>query len=190
MPDGSVPSALPADCWRQIFGNQRAVAVEIGPGRGEFLCASARANPDRNYFAIEHSHGSTQRIADALRDERLSNARVLCGDATCLIELLPAASVAAFHILFPDPWWKRRHKKRLLITPRFVAALGRALSAGGTVEVVTDVAEYFTLAQKILDAEAQLAALSRGATTEGRTTFARKALQRGITLQRSVHQRV
>jgi tRNA (guanine-N7-)-methyltransferase len=188
LPDGADLQPLPPDCWRRIFRNDRPVAIEIGPGRGEFLLASARADPQRNFFAIEHSASRTREIAARLATDGIENARVICGDAVCLIELLPEASVAAFHVLFPDPWWKRRHKKRLLWTPRFAAGVRRALTPGGTVELITDVADYFTLAQRCL-AGAGLAVVAIDEAAEARTSFARKARARGVPLHRSVHQR-
>lgn len=180
---------LPSDCWRQIFANDRPVAVEIGPGRGEFLLASARTDPGRNYFAIEHSAARTREIAARLARAGADNARVLGGDAACLIELFPESSVVAFYVLFPDPWWKRRHHKRRLWTPRFVAALRRALVHGGTIELVTDVGEYFAAAQACLDGDAELAAVTLGHPERLQTSFARKALQRGALLYRSIHRR-
>lgn len=188
MPDGPDLQPLPPDCWRQLFANARPVAIEIGPGRGEFLLASARADPQRNFFAIEHSASRTREIAARLDKSGIENARVICGDAVCLIELLPEGSVAAFYVLFPDPWWKRRHKKRLLWTPRFAAGVHRALRRGGTVELVTDVPDYFALAQRCLDG-AGLAAVTIDHTAEAHTAFARKARARGVGLQRSVHTR-
>jgi tRNA (guanine-N7-)-methyltransferase len=184
-----VPAPLPPDCWQQIFANDRPVAVEIGPGRGEFLLSSARAAPARNFFAIEHSASRTREIAAKLDLEQIANARVLCGDAVCLVELFPEASVAAFHVLFPDPWWKRRHHKRRLWTPRFVAALRRALAAGGTIELITDVGDYFALAQSLLSADPGLEVVAVGHPPEVQTSFARKAVRRGDRLYRSLHRR-
>ena len=160
MPDqhGAVrgSATLPSDCWQQVFGNARPVTVEIGPGRGEFLVDTARRRPDWNCFAIEHSASRTAEVGRRLGAAGIGNARVLCADATCLVELMPAASVAAFYALFPDPWWKRRHHKRRLMTPFFVAALRRALRAGGTIELITDVEAYFALAGDALSGDAEL----------------------------------
>jgi tRNA (guanine-N7-)-methyltransferase len=180
---------LPADCWRQIFANDRPVAVEIGPGRGEFLISNALADPQRNFFAIEHSSSRTREITARLERQQIANARVVCGDAVCLIELFPERSVTAFFVLFPDPWWKRRHHKRRLWTPRFVAGLRRALVSGGTIELMTDVSDYFAVAQSCLDADRELELMTLDAPTAVRTSFARKAVARGDRLYRSVHRR-
>jgi tRNA (guanine-N7-)-methyltransferase len=181
---------LPRDCWQQIFANDRPVAVEIGPGRGEFLLASARRDPTRNFFAIEHSTSRTREILDKLARSGPDNARVICGDATCLVELLPESCVAAFHVLFPDPWWKRRHQKRRVWTAPFVAALRRALVSGGTIELITDVGDYFAFAQGLLDADAGLEIVSLDHPAALSTSFARKAAQSGSVIYRSVHRRI
>jgi tRNA (guanine-N(7)-)-methyltransferase len=142
---------LPANLWREIFGDDRPVEVEVGPGRGEFLLAAAAAHPERNYFAIERSHSQTRLVAARLDAAGLANARVLQGDATCILQLLPDACVSAFHVLFPDPWWKRRHHRRRFWSATAVAHLRRTLVAGGTIGLVTDVEEYFRQAKRLLD---------------------------------------
>ena len=180
---------LPLDCWLQLFGNDHPVAVEIGPGRGEFLLDSACGDAQRNFFAIEHSHAQARGIAAKLAEHGTANARVICGDAVCLIELFPARSVAVFHVQFPDPWWKRRHQRRRLWTPRFAAALCRALVAGGTIELTTDVPDYFALAQRYLSAEPGLELVSARHSTALQSSFARKAVRRGVVILHSVHRR-
>ncbi len=181
---------LPADCWRQLFGNDGRIAVEIGPGRGEFLADAARRAPDWNFFAIEHSASSTREVADRLQRLGVRNARVLCADATCLLALLPEQSVDAFYVLFPDPWWKRRHHKRRLMTPSFVATLRRALRVGGTIELMTDVEEYFTLAQDALGGEQVLQPVAEVAPRALQSSFARKAANRGAAIHRAIYERV
>ena len=79
LPDGTAASMLPADCWQQIFGNDRPVAIEIGPGRGEFLLTSARAAPERNFFAIEHSRSRTREISARLQTRHRFNSVVDAG---------------------------------------------------------------------------------------------------------------
>ena len=128
-------------------------------------------------------------LACTLAARGLGNARVIAGDAPCLIAALPEACVAAFYVLFPDPWWKRRHHKRRLWTPPFVAVLRRALVRGGTIELVTDVGDYFAVAQQHLNADAELEVVTIGHPAALETSFARKALRRGAPLYRSVHRR-
>jgi tRNA (guanine-N7-)-methyltransferase len=180
---------LPADCWRHLFGNAGPVAVEIGPGRGEFLAAEARHRPEWNFFAIEHSASRAAETAARLQRAGIGNARVVAGDATCLVEWMPPGSVSAFYLLFPDPWWKRRHHKRRLMTPRFVAAVASALHAGATIELVTDVDAYFADAQQVLDGEPALALETTAPRAALSTSFARKAIRRGAAIHRAVYRR-
>jgi tRNA (guanine-N7-)-methyltransferase len=181
---------LPDDCWRQLFDNDHPVAVEIGPGRGEFLATAARGAPQWNFFAIEHSASRTVEVAQRLQRLGVANARVLCADATCLLALVPERSVDAFYVLFPDPWWKRRHQKRRLMTPPFVATLRRALRVGGTIELMTDVDEYFALAQAALAGDAGLQPLEAAPPRALQTSFARKAVNRGAAIHRTIYERV
>ena len=132
--------------WRVVFGDDRPVEVEIGPGRGDVLLAFAARQPDRGFFGIERSTGVADAIVARAAALGLHNVRAVGGDARCIVErLVPAASVAAYHIYFPDPWWKRRHFRRRLFTPAFVAALARTLIPGGRLFTATDVDEVFEL---------------------------------------------
>jgi len=175
--------------WRAVFGNDHPVVVEIGPGRGEFLVAYARTHPDQNILGIERSPARTAEIQRRLAAAELANARVLTGDAICVLALLPDGWVAAYHILFPDPWWKRRHQRRRLFTGTLVSLARRTLEPGGTIELVTDVAEYFTRARQLLDADPELEPVSTGGTGAIHTSFARKAERRGAPLYRCVYRR-
>lgn len=181
--------ALPADCWQQLFGNLRRVAIEIGPGRGEFLRAAARARPEWNYLAIERSAARAARLAAALVADRLTNARVVWADAACLLPLLPPASAAAVYVQFPDPWWKRRHFRRRLWTPPLAAAIAHVLAPGAEIEFLTDVEETFRFGLDALDRATALARVSVGRIDRHDTDFARKALRRGGVLYRAVYRR-
>ncbi len=82
--------------------------------------------------------------ADRLARRGTANVRLACTDAQWLLrERVPAASVAAIHVYFPDPWWKKRHRKRRLFTGEFAAQCARVLPPGGKLYFVSDVAEYF-----------------------------------------------
>jgi tRNA (guanine-N7-)-methyltransferase len=132
-----------ATLWRGIFGTAHPVEIEIGPGRGEVLLAFARAHPEINFFAIEHAAGAAEAITAAAARDGLANVRVVAGDARCILErLVPAASVMAIHVYFPDPWPKTRHRhRRLFGGPDFAGAIARALVPGGAVHVASDLPE-------------------------------------------------
>lgn len=183
------PVALPADCWRRLFGNDRPLAIEIGPGRGEFLRAIAAARPQWNFYAVERSSTRTAAITRALEAAGLTNARAVWADATCLLPLLPAGSAAAVYVQFPDPWWKRRHFKRRVWTPQLAAAIAHVLAVGAEIELLTDVEETLTLGVACLAAEPRLERVAVGRLERHDTDFARKALRRGGIIHRAVYRR-
>jgi tRNA (guanine-N7-)-methyltransferase len=179
-----------ASLWSAVFGNDRPVYVEVGPGRGEFLLRTAREDPGHNYFAIERSRGRAREIERSLAKHGvLPNVRVLNADAACTLALLPDASVAGYYVLFPDPWWKLRHHRRRLLTPDFVATLRRTLVSGGTIQLATDVAGYFAVAQECLNADPGLELIESGLASAPSTSFSRKAQRLGTPVYRSLHRR-
>jgi tRNA (guanine-N7-)-methyltransferase len=122
-----------------VFGDSHPVEIEIGPGRGETLLAAARACPGTNFFGIERVAGAAAAIGAAAALRGLTNVRVVAGDARCIVaRLVPEGSVSAYHIYFPDPWPKTRHRARRLATAEFGVALHRSLVPGGVVHVMSD----------------------------------------------------
>ncbi len=169
--------------WSDIFGNDHPVEVEIGPERGTFLLATAAAHPERNYFGIERSRSRAERLATALRKGGLGNVRALCADATCVLtQCVPAGSVSAYHTYFPDPWWKRRHYRRRLLTPEFAAVLECTLAVGGVIHLVSDVEETFRLGCLSLGTVPNLLQTADACDRPVRTAFEQKALRRGSRL--------
>jgi len=183
------PPVLSADLWLQVFANRNPVSFEIGPGRGHFLLESARADPQRNFFAVERSRASARLLEQKLARAGVSNVRLVAADARWVLPMLPGECVDRFHIQFPDPWWKRRHGRRRLITPWTVAQLARSLVPGGTVELVTDVGHYFELAARVFAAEPLLEPAELPHTAQWASTFARKAQARGSAVWACLYRR-
>jgi len=134
----------PAIDWSELFGADRAVEIEIGCGKGAFLLDYARAHPEINLLGMENQPRWARWIERRLERTPLANARVLCVDAALVVtHFVRDASVRAYHVYFPDPWWKRRHHKRRLVSGAFAAALFRTLEPRGIVHLATDVAARF-----------------------------------------------
>jgi tRNA (guanine-N7-)-methyltransferase len=116
------PDELPRPfCANTLFGRDAPLEVEVGSGKGLFISSAAIANSDHNFLGIEVSHKYARFAAARLARNGLSNAVMIDGDAVPLLrEWLPDASVAAVHVYFPDPWWKKRHEKRRVLQEPFL----------------------------------------------------------------------
>jgi tRNA (guanine-N7-)-methyltransferase len=141
----------------QLFGRTAPLEVEIGSGKGLFLRTAAAACPDVDFLGIEVAQKFARFAAAGLAKLALPNARVAAADALRVFhELLPDESLAAVHVYFPDPWWKKRHKKRRVMKESFIADAARTLRPGGTLHFWTDVEEYFRESLELLAAELRL----------------------------------
>jgi tRNA (guanine-N7-)-methyltransferase len=130
--------------WPTLFGNNHPVELEVGSGKGLFLLNAATLAPDCNFLGIELSRKYARMAAGRLAKAGVTNAKIFRGDARAVLaKLVPACSVRAVHVYFPDPWWKKRHKKRRVFSDTLVAHLERALEPGGELLVASDVEDYF-----------------------------------------------
>ena len=179
--------------WAAVFGNDRPVEIEVGFGKGLFLVTEGSGRPDTNFLGIEIERKYALYVANRVAKRELKNVRVLCGDARIFFErTVPAESVHGLHIFFPDPWWKKRHRKRRLFTAEFVKACARVLKPNGQLHVVTDVAEYFEEIQGLLSGQESLVSLSVKLPEEPRhdfdylTNFERKYRREGRPIYRTL----
>jgi tRNA (guanine-N7-)-methyltransferase len=130
--------------WRELFGNDRPVEIEIGMGKGTFITDQAKARPEVNFFGIEWQRWYWRYASDRLRRNGCTNARTVRAEASFFLEeFVPPASIAVLHIYFPDPWPKARHHKRRLIQAKFLLLVERVLVPGGRLQVVTDHKGYW-----------------------------------------------
>ena len=139
---------LPLAYWTGLAPGTTAVEIEIGPGDGRFLLEAAAAEPSTFFVGIETRLGS---VARASARGLPTNVRVLQLDARFVVEqVLADESIDAFHVYFPDPWWKKRHAKRRLITPSFASAVVRTLKSRGALYLVTDVETRYREMRQVL----------------------------------------
>ncbi len=140
------------------FGRDAPLILEIGSGMGESTAALAAAEPDVDHLAVEVFEPGIAALLMRVAAAELANVVVLRGDAVALLsERVPNASLAGIRIFFPDPWPKRRHHKRRLVRPGFVALAAARLRPGGTLHMATDWADYAQQMRAVADAEPLLA---------------------------------
>ena len=146
------PLDLPA-----IFGRDAPRVLDIGFGDGEALVTNALNNPSVDYVGVEVHEPGIGHLLLLLEQAGVSNVRVIARDAAEVVpQLVGDASFDAVDLLFPDPWPKKRHHKRRLVQPPFVAEIARVLKPGGFLHVATDWADYARHTREVLAQSADL----------------------------------
>lgn len=172
-----------------IFGRSAPVEIEIGFGKGRFLLAAAAHWPDTNWLGIEYAGPCVQLVAERAAKRGLRNIRLIRADAALTVEDLPDSSIRACHIYFPDPWPKKRHRKRRLIKQPFVERLFRTIAPGGWLHLATDFEDYF--AEIVLAAQRagfMLVDLPADGPEDDevfRTNYEKRFLERGTPIYRA-----
>ncbi len=154
-----------SDGWdpARWFGRSGPLVLEIGPGTGEATAALAAAYPQLDHVAVEVFEPGLARLLMRLADAELANVVPLRGDAVALLrDAVPPASLHGIRIFFPDPWPKRRHRKRRLVQPEFVSLAASRLAVGGTLHLATDWADYADQMLAVVSAEPRLVNLADG----------------------------
>ena len=128
---------------RSVFGREAPRVLDIGFGDGEALVTTAANHPGIDYLGVEVHEPGIGHLLLLLERAALTNVRVVADDAADVLpERLPERCFDAVNLFFPDPWPKKRHHKRRLVQPPFVAELARVLNDGGLLHVATDWADY------------------------------------------------
>jgi tRNA (guanine-N7-)-methyltransferase len=182
--------------WIKFFGSSQPVELDVGCGRGLFLFNASTTQPERNFLGVELDFHEGRRGAKRLSKRIQSNARVIGENANFLLDrLIQPASLAAVHIYFPDPWWKRRHRRRRLFTDLFADRVARVLQPHGLLHFWTDVADYFETVAALLRHHAAFEKLfapeERPAQNDFdyHTSFERTRRQAGLAIHRGLWQR-
>ncbi len=173
--------------FSEIFGNENPVEVEIGSGRGQFLLVRAHRNPDINFFGVEWK-GKLVRLTRSKAEQfGLMNLRFFDTDAREVMRHLPENAVSVFHIYFPDPWPKRKHLRRRLVSAEVIGLLQKKLKDGGLIEIATDSHDYFEQVKKELAESGQIWRMRESVnerlfSPDERTLFESKYAQQGKDL--------
>jgi tRNA (guanine-N7-)-methyltransferase len=144
-------SPEPADPHRFFPDHAAPVVAEIGFGMGRATAELAVNTPGTNYLGIEVYTPGVGKLLSLIHQNELSNVRIIHHDAILVLEqMLPAGSLDAIHLFFPDPWPKKRHHKRRIVRPALTALMRSRLKKGGYLYMVTDWQDYAEHALAVL----------------------------------------
>ncbi len=182
--------------WPALFSREAPVEMEIGSGKGGFLLRQARAHPERDYFGLEWANKYCRFAADRMARWGVTNVRLMRADARHLmLHHVPVDSLSALHIYHPDPWPKKRHHKRRLFQPDFVAAAIAALRPGARWAIQTDHAEYAEAIRDVTAGRPELEPIDYDDPEYGtvdertETNFETKYLREGRAIYRMAYRR-
>lgn len=149
-----VQEAVQPDCpgkWKEIFGNDHPIHIEIGMGKGKFIHTMAKAHPEINYVGIEKYSSVLLRAIQKMEQEELPNLKFLRMDAENITTVFGTEEVEKIYLNFSDPWPKDRHAKRRLPSKEFLARYDKILKKDGKLEFKTDNRELFDFAVEELE---------------------------------------
>ena len=129
--------------WREFWGNDKEIHIEVGMGKGKFMMGMAKAHPDINYIGIEMYSSVLYRAVQKLELEPLDNLRYILLDAKDIANVFEKGEVDRIYLNFSDPWPKDRHAKRRLPSRQFLARFDQILKEGGVIEFKTDNKDLF-----------------------------------------------
>lgn len=137
----------------QVFGRPAPTDVEIGVGKGRFLLEMAEREPERSFLGVERAGKYHRLVGSRVARRGLGNVRLIHTTAEDLLfRLLADRSVSRLFVLFPDPWPKKRHHKRRLISPDVVARIAEVLEPDGRLLIKTDHLGYAEVIDDVLRA--------------------------------------
>lgn len=178
-----------------VYGRSAPLVVEVGSGQGHAIVHAAASRPDVDFLAVEVFKAG---LARTMRDADLAgvgNLRLVEANAPEVLEhLLPVGAVDELWVFFPDPWHKKKHTKRRLVTAGFAGIAARALRPGGLLRLATDWEDYALQMRDVMDAAPAFARAFPGEWAprfEGRvlTAFERKGVAKGRSIRDLAYRR-
>ncbi len=138
--------------FKELFGRDSEVHIEIGGGKGTWLLAEAKAKPEADFLGIEWARKYYRYTVDRLGRWGIENVRVIRTDSGNFIQQYIAdESVDVFHVYFPDPWPKKRHHKRRFFCQKNLDEMRRCLKPGGVIQVATDHEDYYEWMRDVVE---------------------------------------
>lgn len=129
--------------FEEIFGNSNPVALEIGCGKGQFICTLAAKNPDMNFLAVEKESNIIVSAAERAISENIKNVRFLRGAAEYLESYVPCESIERIYLNFSCPFPKKKYSAHRLTHRRFLEIYEKLLKSGGEIHQKTDNMKLF-----------------------------------------------
>lgn len=129
--------------WREIFGNDNPIRIEIGMGKGKFITEMAMNNPDINYIGIEKYSSVLIRAVEKRRELEIDNLFFIRMDAVEIEDAFEKGEIDRIYLNFSDPWPKDRHTKRRLTSRQFFERYDKILKDDGIIEFKTDNKDLF-----------------------------------------------
>ncbi len=172
-----------------IFGRKAALIIEIGFGNGGNLLENAAQNPQNNYLGIEVHEPGIGHLMNRLANREIGNVRIFRDDAIAILrDAIGDGSVERINLFFPDPWPKKRHHKRRLVSPDFADLISRKLQSGGCFHAATDWEEYAIDITRTLENYDRLGSITNSESRQ--ELIAQRSLtrfeQRGLALGHTV----
>ena len=181
-----------------VFSRSGApLILEIGFGNGDALLEMAVAHPEKDYLGIEVHRPGVGHLMHLLAQRGITNVRIYCADAVDILKrCLPDTGLDDVNLFFPDPWPKKRHHKRRLVTPEFIDLITKKLKRGGCFHTATDWEDYAQCMASVLDANRHLRNTAPSGSFIERpeyrplTKFESRGLRLGHKVRDLVYQRV
>jgi tRNA (guanine-N7-)-methyltransferase len=142
LPKLALPAEGLLDPGALFAAPMRELHLEIGFGGGEHLAREAAAHPDIGFIGCEPFINGVAKLLAQIDAQSLTNVRIHAGDARDILKRLSVASLDRVDLLYPDPWPKRRQRKRRFVSDETLAMLARCLRLGGTLRFASDIDDY------------------------------------------------
>jgi tRNA (guanine-N7-)-methyltransferase len=127
----------------ESYFENKPVWLEVGFGSGEHLIYQATCNPDVSFIGCEPYINGVVSFLGKVKRQKIKNIFLYAGDVRDLFDVLPSNSLAKVFLLYPDPWPKRRHKRRRFVNPEYLIPLLRVMNENAELRIATDIEDYF-----------------------------------------------